>query len=158
MYGRNARLTGVRDYVIWAALEVLSQADPSPSPVPAPATTPAAPSVEGAVMSTLIAAGPVGVFFLMVLFKFKMMTVSEHQAVIKEKDDRIAQLEEDKGELKQSLREANSVYISQVIPTLTRVLDAERELVDLRRQEQADARWRDQQRGAGGDGGGGRGV
>jgi hypothetical protein len=69
------------------------------------------------------------------------MTVSEHEALMKEKDEQITKLEADKDELKGSLREANGVYTTQVIPTLTRVLDAERELVDLRRQEQQN-RWR----------------
>lgn len=48
-------------------------------------------------------------------------------------------------ELKGALREGNAVYTGQVIPVLTRVLDAERELVDLRRDEQF-ARRRDERR------------
>jgi hypothetical protein len=134
----------VRDFAIAAvvqtAIDVLSQADPTPAPVPPPSS--AEPkSVSDAVLQMLVAAGPVGVFFLMVNFKFKLMTVSEHEALMKEKDEQITKLEADKDELKGSLREANGVYTTQVIPTLTRVLDAERELVDLRRQEQQN-RWR----------------
>lgn len=131
----------MKDFVAWSAAEVWRAATNSPPS-----------SVEDALTRTLIAAGPVGVFFLAVIFKFKLMTVSEHLAVVAEKDSRIASQEKTIDELKASLREANAVYTAQVIPTLTRVLDAERELVDLRRAEQQQTRWRraDPEGGGGG--------
>lgn len=99
-------------------------------------------TISDALVSTLIAAGPIGIFFIAVLFKFKLMTVSEHESVVREKDARIASLDADLTDLKTALKDANAVYTSQVIPTLTRVLDAERELVDLRREEQVERRRR----------------
>jgi hypothetical protein len=106
-------------------------------------------SVTGAMIRTLIAAGPVGLFFAATLFKKGVMTVSEHEtakhAWEREREGWARErgaLERDVEELKGTLREANAVYTQQVIPTLTRVLDAERELVDLRREEQAERRRR----------------
>lgn len=123
----------------WAATE---------APAPAPAD-PGAVSVEGALIRTFIAAGPVGAFFLAVLFKKGVMTTSEHTTSTAAMDrERTAwaterqSLIKDKDEAKAALAEAYGVYTQQVIPTLTRVLDAERELVDLRREEQAERRRR----------------
>lgn len=125
-------------------IDLVSNQPASPAPTPAPAPSESL-SVEQALFRTLIAAGPVGVFFIAVLFKFKIMTVSEHNTAVSSWDRERATLEKDNEELKAALREANAVYTQQVIPTLTRVLDAERELVDLRRDEQAERR----RRGAG---------
>lgn len=86
--------------------------------------------------------GLVGVFFLLVILRLKVMPTYVMDDARKEWERERAALEKDIEELKNTLREANTVYTTQVIPTLTRVLDAERELVDLRREEQAERRRR----------------
>ena len=121
------------------ALMVLEQAATTPAPVPA--ADPAL-SVEGALIRTLISAGPVGVFFIAILFKKGVMTTSEHNTAMQSWERERTKLVADSDELKKALIAAQSVYTEQVIPTLTRVLDAERELVDLRREEQAERRRR----------------
>jgi hypothetical protein len=86
--------------------------------------------------------GMVGVFLLMTLLRIKIMPTYVHDDAKTEWERQRLALEKDVDELKATLREANTVYTTQVIPTLTRVLDAERELVDLRRDEQAERRRR----------------
>ncbi len=105
------------------------------------------------VIAPILGTGLVGALFLMVLFRVKIMPTYVHDEAkrgweeertrIKEASDaEIARLTAEGVELKQALRDANRVYTEQVIPTLTRVLDAERELVDLRRDEAAERRRR----------------
>lgn len=86
--------------------------------------------------------GIVGIVLLMVIFRVKIMPTYVHDDAKKEWERERTALEHDVEELKGALREANSVYATQVIPTLTRALDAERELVDLRRDEQQERRRR----------------
>lgn len=86
--------------------------------------------------------GIVGIFLLLVIFRIKIMPTYVYDEAKKEWERERARLEADVEELKVTLRAANDVYTAQVIPTLTRVLDAERELVDLRRDEQAARRSR----------------
>lgn len=125
-------------YVLLAALQHLADASPAPA-VPTP-TGSADQTLSGIVISTLTGAGSVGVFLLMVLFRFKIMpTYVYDQAKVDWERERDA-MQKNIDELKDTLKDANAVYTSQVIPTLTRVLDAERELVDLRRDEQAARR------------------
>lgn len=88
--------------------------------------------------------GLVGIFLLMTILRIKIMPTYVHDDAKDEWERQRLALEKDIDELKSTLREANNVYTTQVIPTLTRVLDAERELVDLRREEQAERRRRDQ--------------
>lgn len=117
---------------------------PSPSPVPAPSG-----SLEGLrgafdIVGPIAGTGLVGALFLMVLFRYKLMPTYVHDDYKVDAAKRLEEKDGTIGELKEALREANAVYTAQVIPTLTRVLDAERELVDLRRDEQSDRRRRDQ--------------
>lgn len=86
--------------------------------------------------------GLVGIFLLMIVLRIRIMPTYVYEDAKKEWDRERGALEKDIEELKSTLREANNVYTTQVIPTLTRVLDAERELVDLRRDEQAERRRR----------------
>lgn len=86
--------------------------------------------------------GLVGIFFLMIVLRVKIVPTYVYDEAKKEWERERDGLQADIVELKTALSEANSVYTSQVIPTLTRVLDAERELVDLRRDEQAERRRR----------------
>ena len=90
----------------------------------------------------ILGTGLVGVFFLMIVLRIKIVPsyVYDEAKTVWERE-RLA-LEQDNAELKAALREANSVYTGQVIPTLTRVLDAEHELLDLRREEAAERRRR----------------
>lgn len=101
-----------------------------------------ASSENGDLLKTVVApiagTGIVGALFLMVIFKIRIMPTYVHEDAKAEWVRERAALEKDVDELKSALREANSVYTGQVIPTLTRALDAERELVDLRREEQRE--------------------
>ena len=123
--------------VVWAAIE-LAQESPAPTDTgnsPVGGTT-----VESGLIAMLMSAGPVGVFFAAILMKRGVMTVSEHNTAKTQWERERDVLLKDNEELKGALKDANAVYTQQVIPTLTRVLDAERELVDLRREEQIERR------------------
>lgn len=94
------------------------------------------PSVGGEVVRTLISAGPVGVFLLMLLFRYKVQPTYVCEDAKKEWERERSDLKADVASLKADLADATSVYTTQVIPTLTRVLDSERELVELRKAEE----------------------
>lgn len=97
------------------------------------------------IVGPILGTGLVGALFLMVLFRIKIMPTYVHDEAMKRWDDERTRMQADIDEGKQALKDANAVYTQQVIPTLTRVLDAERELVDLRRDEASERR----RRGAG---------
>lgn len=112
------------------------------------------------VVGPVLGTGLVGSLFLMLLFRIKIMPTyvyddalkdwkEERERLEKERVDERERtsaerqrLESENTELKSALKDANLVYTKEVIPTLTRVLDAERELVDLRREEAAERRRR----------------
>jgi hypothetical protein len=94
------------------------------------------------VVAPILGTGIVGALFLMVLFRIKIMPTYVHDEAKANWAQERTRLEADIAELKASLQDANEVYTQQVIPTLTRVLDAERELVELRRDEAAERRRR----------------
>ena len=110
------------------------------------ATTPTAPAPASNTIFDFIGpiagTGLVGVFFLMIVLKIKIMPTYVHEDAKKDWDKDRERLVTENDELKVGLKEASLVYTQQVIPTLTRVLDAERELVDLRRDEAAERRRR----------------
>lgn len=142
----------------------LAQSVEDPTTVP-PATTGGVETVELVfqILGPVLGTGLVGSLFLMLLFRIKIMPTyvydqaevawqQERERLEQERvdertrsDGERARLEVENGELKNALKDANKVYTEQVIPTLTRVLDAERELVDLRRDEAAERRRRGQQ-------------
>ena len=95
-------------------------------------------------LGPIISTGIVGVLFLMVLFRIKVMPTYVHEDAKKEWERERSEKDADIAELKASLSKANEVYTDKIIPTLTRLLDSEQELLALRRQEQA-------RRGTGGD-------
>lgn len=84
----------------------------------------------------ILSTGVVGVFLLMIIFRIKIMPTYVYEDAKAEWERERAQQRADTEELKRALDEANKVYTSQVIPTLTRILDNEKELVALRRAEQ----------------------
>lgn len=86
-------------------------------------------------LAPILSTGLVGVILLMILFRIKIMPVYVFDNAKIEWERERDNLLLDKAELKLALKDANTIYTTQVIPTLTRVLDAERELVDLRRSE-----------------------
>ncbi len=102
---------------------------------------PALPSLLGPILST----GVVGVVLLMIIFRIKLIPSYVLDDSKKTWDAERERLITENAELKEGLKEANLVYTQQVIPTLTRVLDAERELVDLRREEAIERRRRGEQ-------------
>ncbi len=89
-------------------------------------------STEGAILQTLLAAGPVGVFFLMFLLRWKVMPTYVFDDAKKEWERERGGLERDLKEIKAATVEAQRVYVEQVIPTLTRVLDELRKAEDRR--------------------------
>lgn len=97
--------------------------------------------------------GIVGIVLLMILFRFKIIPSYVHDDAKadweaertrmeanhkRERDDwekeREAHVRE-KADLKDAVAKAQEVYVSQVIPTLTRVLDYEKELLEVRREQ-----------------------
>ncbi len=91
-------------------------------------------------IAPIASTGLVGIFLLMILFRIKIMPTYVYDTAKVEWDRERVRLEQTVDELKGALSEANAVYTTQVIPTLTRVLDSEKELVELRRDEQAARR------------------
>lgn len=125
-------------WTVVAAIHLLL-VDPTPEP--------AAPVGSGADdlvnwIAPIASTGLVGVFLLMVLLRIKIMPTYVYDTAEKTWEAERGRLTAENTELKEALRNANLVYTSQVIPTLTRVLDAERELVELRRDEAAERRRR----------------
>jgi hypothetical protein len=95
--------------------------------------------------------GIVGVILLMLMFRFKIMPTYVYDQMVAEKDAACSQITTEKDRqiaerdarlvaAGEALKDANEIYVQQVIPTMTRALDVERELLDLRREEQADRR------------------
>lgn len=142
---------------VWGRILHVQSQIPEPVPVPTP---PPAPEWAGTadlitqVIAPILGTGLIGALFLMIIFKIKIMptwiydkAVEDHVKELERRDkehaDEVGRLEAEKSELKISIKDAHSVYTEQVIPTLTRVLDAERELVELRRDEAAERRRRD---------------
>lgn len=104
-------------------------------------------------ITTIASTGIVGIILLMILFRFKIIPAYVHDDAKTEWARERAQIEanhqrerdgweaerkiheQDKVELKEAVAKSQEVYVSQVIPTLTRVLDYERELLELRRDQ-----------------------
>jgi uncharacterized protein YecE (DUF72 family) len=97
-------------------------------------------------IAPILSTGVVGVILLMILFRYKIQPTYVLEDAKKEWERERAAIEvrhaeerrhdqEDVVELKRSLREGTEVYTHQLIPLLTRLLDSERELVELRREE-----------------------
>lgn len=124
----------------------------APAPVPGRVSPTSVPGVDGTTgvdptaafgpdwLAPILSTGVVGVIFLMVVFRIKLQPTYVLEDARSEWERERNDLVKNIDELKATIRDANSVYTTQVIPTLTRVLDAERELVDLRRDEQAERR------------------
>lgn len=91
-----------------------------------------AAGVESTAVQTLISAGPVGVFFLMFLLRWKVMPTYVFDDARREWERERGGLEQDLKEVKVATVEAQRVYVEQVIPTLTRVLDELRKAEDRR--------------------------
>jgi hypothetical protein len=87
-------------------------------------------------LAPILSTGIVGVMFLMVLFRIKIMPTYVHEDAKKEWERERTDKDATIAELKRSVTDANKVYTEQVIPTLTRILDNEQELVAIRRSEQ----------------------
>lgn len=94
------------------------------------------------IVGPIAGTGLVGIFLLMVLFRIKIMPTWVYDEARSEWAKAEARYIDDIEELKSTVRQANEVYTTQVIPALTRSLDVERELVELRRDEQAARRLR----------------
>lgn len=86
-------------------------------------------------MAQILSTGIVGIILLMILFRIKIMPIYVFDNAKIEWERERDNLLLDIVELKAALKDANTIYTMQVIPTLTRVLDAERELVELRRMD-----------------------
>ena len=88
------------------------------------------------VITPIVSTGLVGVFLLMMIFRIKIMPTYVYEDAKREWERERGDLRSENDYLKKVVLDANGVYTQQVIPTLTRVLDAERELVEIRRLEQ----------------------
>ena len=84
----------------------------------------------------IVSTGMVGIILLMILLRVKIMPTYVHDDAKTAWERERSDLRADISELKQTLKDADAVYTQQVIPVLTRVLEAEKELVDIRRAEQ----------------------
>lgn len=87
-------------------------------------------------LTPILSTGVVGVILLMIILRIKIMPTYVYEDAKKEWERERGDLNAENDYLKQVVQDANGVYTQQVIPTLTRVLDAERELVEIRRMEQ----------------------
>ena len=87
-------------------------------------------------MGPILSTGMVGIILLMILLRVKIMPTYVYDDAKAEWLRERSDLQSDITELKQTLKDADAVYTQQVIPVLTRVFEAEKELVDLRRAEQ----------------------
>ena len=138
---------------LWVTRLVYASSE-SPEPI-----TPAGDDVGSSLdfltqtLGPILGTGLVGALFLMVLFRVKIMPTyvydkaeqdwdKERERLVTERTEERDRFTAEIADLKLGLKDANKVYTEQVIPTLTRVLDAERELVDLRRDEAAERRRR----------------
>lgn len=101
--------------------------------------TAAAPDATGNAfdyVTPILSTGVVGIILLMILLRIKIMPTYVYEDAKKEWERERENLQQENVYLKKVVLDANGVYTQQVIPTLTRVLDAERELVEIRRLEQ----------------------
>lgn len=87
-------------------------------------------------VTPIVSTGIVGIILLMLIFRIKIMPTYVYEDAKKEWERERGDLQGENAYLKKVVQDANGVYTQQVIPTLTRVLDAEKELVEIRRLEQ----------------------
>jgi hypothetical protein len=139
--------------VAWAVLTLVDPEIPPPAPSDTGTDIGANIDFVTQVLGPILGTGLVGALFLMVLFRIKIMPTyvydqaktawdTVHDQAKIAWDAERTRLIDEVADLKLGVKEQNKVYTEQVIPTLTRVLDAERELVDLRRDEAAERRRR----------------
>lgn len=88
-------------------------------------------------VTPIVSTGVVGVILMMILLRIKIMPTYVYEDAKKEWERERGDLQGENAYLKKVVQDANGVYTQQVIPTLTRVLDAEKELVEIRRLEQS---------------------
>lgn len=93
-------------------------------------------------LGALAGTGIVGVILCMVIMRWKLMPTYVYDEAKAAWDEERARYESDAAEYKSALAAAHDVYIREVVPTLTRALDAQRELLELRRDEAAERRVR----------------
>lgn len=120
----------MRDSVRQTALEMVLGSFPDPSQAASSAN-----SWPFDLLGPIVSTGIVGVILLMVLFRIKIMPTWVYDEAKAEWDRERLKMQGDIDDLKASLKDSNLVYTRDVIPTLTRVLENERELVEIRREE-----------------------
>jgi hypothetical protein len=128
--------------VAWALLTLVDPEIPAPAPSDTGSDIGANIDFVTQVLGPILGTGLVGALFLMVLFRIKIMPTYVYDQAKESWDAERTRLVDEVADLKLGVKEQNKIYTEQVIPTLTRVLDAERELVDLRRDEAAERRRR----------------
>lgn len=111
-------------------LEMVLGSLPDPSTAAAAAT-----SWPFDFLGPIVSTGIVGVILLMVIFRIKIMPTYVFDEAKVEWERERDRMQADIDDLKASLKESNLVYTREVIPTLTRVLENERELVEIRREQ-----------------------
>jgi hypothetical protein len=135
----------ITHHLLQLAMELPAEVQQSTPPVPPTSGGSSGSSIEGIALRTLASAGPVGVFLLMVLFRWKVMPTYVFDAAKKEWDRERSEKDETIKSLTEIGQKSTEVYINQVVPTMTRALDLEKELLDLRREDRdRDRRRRDE--------------
>lgn len=71
-------------------------------------------------LAPIVSTGIVGVLFIMVLFRIKIMPTYVYDDAMEQKDKEIARLEKDNGELKESNQALRTLTEQQIIPALVR--------------------------------------
>lgn len=89
-------------------------------------------------LAPILSTGIVGVILLMILFRIKIMPTYVHEDAKKEWERERADKDATIAELKSAVAASSVVYTDKVIPTLTRLLDSEQELVAIRRSQQRE--------------------
>lgn len=84
----------------------------------------------------ILSTGIVGVFLLMILFRYKIMPIYVYDDAKSEWERERSNLQADIVELKAQSKEANALYVTTVVPVMTRVADAQHELLELRRDQE----------------------
>lgn len=96
----------------------------------------AAMNAEFDFITGIAGTGLVGVIFLMVIFRVKIMPTYVYDEAKEDWERERLELRQSLDAAEKSLRDGQQVLISEVTPALTRALDAERELLEMKRQEQ----------------------
>lgn len=84
----------------------------------------------------LASTGLVGIFFLMIVLRVRIMPTYVHDDAKKEWERERAELRAALDEAEDALREGQKILLEKVTPALTLALDAERQILEMKQREQ----------------------